>query len=118
MTLVFVYGTLKRGGVNHQALAGQRLVAEARTEPGFRLYLLDGYPGMVAAAAGGLSISGELWEVDGAALERLDELEGTASGLYARVAVRLLPPHAGLPVETYLYRRSIEGRTDLGTRFP
>jgi gamma-glutamylaminecyclotransferase len=116
MPAVFVYGTLKRGGENHRFLAGQRFLGEARTEPAFRLYLLDGYPGMVAGAPG-LSIAGEAWEVDAAALARLDELEGTAEGLYARVPVRLLAPHAGLAVETYLYLQGVAGRTDLGPRF-
>jgi len=117
MPLVFVYGTLKRGGENHRALAGQRFIGEARTEARFRLHLLDGYPGMVAAPVDGLSIEGEVWEVDGPGLERLDELEGTGMGLYARVPLRLLPPHGGLEVETYLYRQGVEGRPDLGTRF-
>jgi gamma-glutamylaminecyclotransferase len=116
MAHVFVYGTLKRGGENHRVLAGQGFVGAARTEPGYRLYQLDGYPGMVAAAPG-LAISGELWEVDAACLARLDELEGTAEGLYARVPVRLLPPHAAIAAETYLYRRGVEGRADLGQRF-
>ena len=117
MPLLFVYGTLKRGGENHRALSGQRFVGEARTEARFRLHLLDGYPGMVAVPAQGRSIEGEVWEVDGAALERLDELEGTGMGLYARVPVRLLPPHAELEVQTYLYGHAVQGRPDLGTRF-
>ena len=117
MALVFVYGTLKRGGENHRVLAGQRFVGEARTAPAYRLYQLEGYPGMVGAATGGRSIEGELWEVDLPALGRLDELEGTAAGLYAREPIRLLAPHAGLAVETYLYRQSLEGRTELGTRY-
>jgi len=116
MARVFVYGTLKRGGDNHRILAGQHFVGPARTEPAFHLYLLDGYPGMVAQAPG-LSVEGELWEVDPSCLERLDALEGTESGLYARVQIHLLPPHAGVAAETYLYQRSIEGRPDLGTRF-
>jgi gamma-glutamylaminecyclotransferase len=116
MTSIFVYGTLKSGGSNHRFLAGQRLVGTARTEPAFRLYQLDGYPGMVGAP-GGLSIEGEIWEVDAAALERLDELEGTAVGLYRRVPIHLLPPHHLLEVETYLCLQSMAGRRDLGTRF-
>jgi gamma-glutamylcyclotransferase (GGCT)/AIG2-like uncharacterized protein YtfP len=116
MPYVFVYGTLKRGGENHRVLAGQRFVGPARTEPAFRLYQLEGYPGMVEAP-GGLSIAGEIWEVDPGALRRLDELEGTDSGLYARVPIRLLPPHETTPVETYLYRQSVAGRRDLGTSF-
>ena len=116
MARVFVYGTLKRGGENHRVLAGQRFVGEARTEPVFRLYLLEGYPGMVGQAQG-LSIEGELWELDAACHARLDELEGLAEGHYATVPVPLLPPHAGAGAETYLYRRSVEGRTELGPRF-
>ena len=117
MTRVFVYGTLKRGGSNHHHLAGQQFVATARTPPAFRLYLLDGYPGLVASPENGRSIEGEIWEVDPAGLARLDELEGTAENLYARRPITLLPPHDTLAVETYLYRQSIEGRRDLGKRF-
>jgi gamma-glutamylaminecyclotransferase len=116
MTSIFVYGTLKRGGSNHRFLGGQRFVGTARTEPAFRLYQLDGYPGMVGAP-GGLSIEGEIWEVDDAALARLDELEGTAVGLYRRVPVTLLPPHHLLEVETYLCLQSMAGRRELGTQF-
>jgi gamma-glutamylcyclotransferase (GGCT)/AIG2-like uncharacterized protein YtfP len=116
MPYVFVYGTLKRGGDNHQELARQRFIGPARTAPAYRLYQLDGYPGMVEAPAG-LSIEGEIWEVDRDGLDRLDRLEGTDSGLYARVPIRLLPPHDNTPVEAYLYRRSVAGRRDLGTRF-
>jgi gamma-glutamylaminecyclotransferase len=117
MPLLFLYGTLKRGGSNHRHLAGQRFVGPARTRAVFRLHLLDGYPGMVAAGSGGRSIEGEIWEVDPGCLARLDALEGTAEGLYARAPVPLLPPHDALEVETYLYRRSVEGRRELGTKF-
>ncbi len=117
MSHVFVYGTLKRGGVNHGILAGQRFEGNANTEPAFRLHLLGGYPGMVAVVSGGLSIEGEIWEVDGPTLARLDELEETALGTYARVPIRLLPPDDVIAAETYLYLRSVEGRQDLGTRF-
>lgn len=42
--LLFVYGTLQRGRVNHGQLAGQRFVGPARTVPGFRLYDLGAIP--------------------------------------------------------------------------
>jgi gamma-glutamylcyclotransferase (GGCT)/AIG2-like uncharacterized protein YtfP len=116
MPYVFVYGTLKRGSDNHRELAGQRFVGPARTSPAFRLYQLNGYPGMVEAPDG-LSIEGELWEVDPGGLDRLDRFEGTDAGLYARVPIRLLPPLDTIQVETYLYRQSVAGRQDLGTRF-
>ena len=49
-TLVFVYGTRKRGGSNHHYLAGQTLIGTARTVAGFTLYSLGDYPGLVAEA--------------------------------------------------------------------
>ncbi|HEY0945250.1 MAG TPA: gamma-glutamylcyclotransferase family protein [Opitutaceae bacterium] len=116
MTRVFVYGTLKRGGSNHHHLAGQRFVGVGRTEPGFRLYDLGGYPGMVAVAAGekGKAIEGEIWDVGDDALAGLDELEGLAEGLYERMPVRLQAPFAGERIESYLYLRSVTGRRELG----
>ena len=117
MAFVFLYGTLKSGGVSHRFLAGQRLVGPSRTEPEYRLYRLDGYPGMVPAPGAGRSIEGEVWEVDPECLVRLDEWEGTSSGLFGRLPVRLVPPQDRLGAEAYLYLRSVEGRDDLGTRF-
>jgi gamma-glutamylcyclotransferase (GGCT)/AIG2-like uncharacterized protein YtfP len=118
VTRVFVYGTLKRGGSNHRLLSGQRFVGVARTRPEFRLYELDGYPGMVRGPGPGRSIEGELWEVDPPCLERLDDLEGLGTGLYAREPILLLPPHDGTPVQTYVYLRAVDGRTDLGEGYP
>jgi len=115
MSLVFVYGTLKRGGSNHAHLAGQSFLGEARTPPGFRLYALDGYPGMVRLPADRDGVTGELWSVSDECLARLDELEGLAEGLYRREPVTLLPPHADQAVATYIYARSITGRQDLGS---
>jgi gamma-glutamylcyclotransferase (GGCT)/AIG2-like uncharacterized protein YtfP len=116
--LVFVYGTLKRGGENHSFLAGQTFVGEARTVPGFCLYELEGYPGMVARSDERDGVVGEVWSVTAAALRELDELEGTAVGLYRRERIQLLPPYAGFAVETYLYAREIAGRRKIGSSWP
>jgi gamma-glutamylaminecyclotransferase len=117
VTRLFLYGTLRRGGVSHHLLAGQRFLGPARTRAEFRLYELDGYPGMAAAAAEGRSIEGEVWEVDPECLARLDRWEGVDEGLYAREAVPLLEGPPGGPAEAYLYRRSVAGKRDLGTAF-
>lgn len=119
MTRLFVYGTLKRHGSNHRFLAGQHFIGTARTQAGFRLYDLGGYPGLVATAPGdgGRSIEGEVWEVDDDALARLDAFEGLDEGLYERVPVPLQAPHEAGRVEAYLYLRSIAGRRDLGERW-
>jgi gamma-glutamylaminecyclotransferase len=111
---IFVYGSLKRGFSNHSLLIGQRFVAAARTQPSFKLYALGDFPGMVEASEGGRSIEGEIWAVDSACLARLDLLEDTAHGLYARAPIPLLPPNDRLLVEGYLYRLDVTGRRDCG----
>lgn len=116
---VFVYGTLKRGGSNHLLIARQRFLDVARTRPDYRLYALQGYPGLVKTTAGqGLSIEGEVWAVDTQCLKNLDQLEGLDEGLYSRELVPLLPPHDALSVEGYLYLLSIAGRKEVGTHWP
>jgi gamma-glutamylaminecyclotransferase len=112
-TLVFVYGTLKRGGENHGWIAQQQFVAEAITAPLYRMYDLGGYPGMVRSSEG-LSIQGEIWSVDEAGLARLDVLEDTDGGEYGRVRVQLEGEFSTQPVEGYIYLRSIEGRREVG----
>ncbi|HXA15181.1 MAG TPA: gamma-glutamylcyclotransferase family protein [Opitutaceae bacterium] len=116
-TLVFVYGTLKRGGSNQHYLAGQKFIGVARTTPGFRLFDLGQYPGMVPVADDRNGVSGEVWAVEIDCLEHLDVLEGIAEGLYRREPVPLLPPFAERKVETYFYARSVEGRRDIGGEY-
>lgn len=118
MTRVFVYGTLKRGGSNHSFLAAQSFLGAVRTAPGYILYSLGDYPGMVRHPGDTAGVTGELWAVDDAGLKQLDLLEGVAEGLYERVSLRLAPPFADQPVETYLYLRSLEGRTAIGAVWP
>jgi gamma-glutamylaminecyclotransferase len=115
MTQVFVYGTLKRGYRNHHWLAGQKFVSEARTMPGYTLYALGEYPGMVRAEKDIDGVSGELWQVTPEALAGLDQLEGLAEGLYERVSIKLAAPVVDEPVETYLYLRSLAGHPALGS---
>jgi len=113
--LIFVYGTLKRGCANHHFLAEQEFVGEARTAPGFRLFNLGGYPGMVAKADDRDGVAGEVWSVDAAALVRLDGLEGVADGVYRREPVPLLPPFADRGIEGYLYALSVADRREIGS---
>ena len=105
MHLLFVYGTLKRGCKNHPHIADQRLVGEACTAPGYRLYNLGDYPGLVADTTATDGVTGEVWEVDAAALARLDDFEGVAEVLYRRIQVKLVAPFDHTEVETYLYAR-------------
>jgi len=118
MTTLFIYGTLKRGGSNHLYLAGQRYLGPARTGPGFTLYSLGDYPGMVRAPGDTAGVTGELWVVDDACLAELDRLEGLDEGLYERVDVLLAPTHLADSAQTYLYLRPHHGLAPLGSEWP
>ncbi len=114
MKFLFVYGTLKRGSANHGQMAGQRFVAEARTIPGYRLFDVGGYPGLVVWPADREGVTGEIWLVSPAALLRLDRFEGVSEGLYRRETVALAGPPEDKPIEGYVYARSVEGLRPVG----
>lgn len=111
---IFVYGTLKRGHSNHGYLQGQRFIATAATLPRYRLHDLGGYPGMVMDAHSGISIQGEIWEVDAACLAKLDHLEDVEGGEYSREIIPLLPPHDADLVQGYRYLREVSSARDIG----
>ncbi len=119
--LLFVYGTLKRGGANHGWMAGQTYLGEAITGPGMTLYSLGDYPGLVAEPSDREGVRGELWAVDDAALARLDEFEGVAEGLYAREPARLADYPRGMTrveasrAELYRYLRKVDRRARIGS---
>jgi len=110
-TLLFVYGTLKRGCCNQHRLAGQGFVAAARTLPLYRLYRIDWHPGLVATEPG-IAVEGELWSVDERTLRQLDEYEGVPEW-FDRRPVRL----AGNVerAEAYFYQGDVSGKDDCGS---
>jgi gamma-glutamylcyclotransferase (GGCT)/AIG2-like uncharacterized protein YtfP len=73
--LLFVYGTLKRGGVRHGPLAKQRFLGTVRTAPGYALWDLGAYPGLTPSDDGA-RVGGELYEVERSLLGLLDAVEG------------------------------------------
>jgi gamma-glutamylaminecyclotransferase len=102
MTRVFVYGTLLRGEPNHPVLGGCLLVAQARTRSEFTFHSLGGFPGMIRGSdIDHQVVIGEIYEVDRAALDRLDRLEGHPS-FYERTEIVL---ECGSVVQTYLLAR-------------
>ena len=111
---LFLYGTLKRGLSNHRYMVGQRFLGEARTAPCYRMVDCGGYPGMIAVEKDGLSVRGEVWEVDEACRAELDVLEDVAHGLYALEPVKLLAPFDTGEVRTYVYRWPVAGLPDAG----
>ena len=114
-SLLFVYGTLKRGCGNHRYLADQTFVADARTVPGYQLYDLGGYPGIAREPGDAEGVTGEVWSVTEEGLLRLDRFEGVHEGLYRREAIPLLAPFADQRVEAYVSPLSLEGRRKVGS---
>jgi gamma-glutamylcyclotransferase (GGCT)/AIG2-like uncharacterized protein YtfP len=71
---LFVNGTLMRGDVLHGNLEGARFLGEAQTAPRYRLFSIgDVHPGMVPATNDGVSVAGEIYELE---LEHLERLVG------------------------------------------
>jgi gamma-glutamylaminecyclotransferase len=88
--LLFVYGSLKRGGRHHEELAGAPFVGPAETEPGYRLEALAGteYLALVPAPSGAApsTVTGELFLVEESRLPALDAFEGDG---YRRAEVKI-----------------------------
>ena len=114
--LVFVYGTLMRGGCRAGALAGQQFVGPGKTEPRYRMYNCGEFPGLVEAD-NGRAIEGELWRVTPACLARLDDVEGVSLALYARRPIAMQPPYERELVQGYLYLHEVSGLCDAGHRW-
>lgn len=108
--VLFIYGTLKRGCSNHALLADQKFIGPAATVPGYRLFLVADYPGMVRDRTATRGVQGELWSVDRTKLAELDAFEGLPEKLYRRDQVMLLSPHEKHRAQTYLYLRNVRGR--------
>jgi len=116
-SLLFFYGTLKRGCCNHGQLGGQTFVGMAQTAPGFALFDLGGYPGIASRRAGSAGVIGEVWSVDPAALARLDAFEGVSEGLYRRDRIALVPPFAAAVVEAYFPVLAVTDRPEIGSEW-
>jgi gamma-glutamylaminecyclotransferase len=113
-TVLFVYGTLKRGLGNHHLLAGQEFLGEAETEPRYRVIDLRRYPGLIVDEANGLAVKGELWNVTATCIEALDDFE-EAAGLFVRKPVRI--PGRGL-VHAYFWNCTLPSNARSGDRWP
>lgn len=92
--LVFVYGTLKRGFPNYPAyMHAAQFVGICRTAEKYPLVLSGErhVPCMLDTPGKGSPVSGELYRVDGAGLQRLDDLEAVGRpGGYRRRALEVL----------------------------
>lgn len=86
--LVFVYGTLRRGGLRSmpELFPGSKFVGDARA--GGSLYDLGPHPFLLLEESGS-SVVGEVYEVDGELLKRLDDVESSADYLRRQTEVSL-----------------------------
>ena len=79
---VFVYGTLKRGGANHDVMVGANgiFLCEAKTKA-LRRLIVEGLPYLCdGPAEDGHQVEGEIFEIpDEHGLDKIDALEGNGS---------------------------------------
>ncbi|MCU7844333.1 MAG: gamma-glutamylcyclotransferase [Candidatus Thiodiazotropha sp. (ex Monitilora ramsayi)] len=100
---VFVYGTLRRGEVNHHLMSGAKYCGGHVTLPRYRMIHLGAYPGVVEG--GNTAIVGEIFRVNGQQLVQLDRLED-----YPRLYNRKLIPTPWGSAWIYTYRGVRNGR--------
>ncbi len=117
MTRIFVYGSLKRGYALHHLVARQKVIGVASTMPLYRIFDLGDYPGLIEWPEG-LSIDGEVYDVEMDCLRKLDDVEGVNEGCYARRAIFLQPPFDGQTVHAWFWLGSISGLRDCGNSWP
>lgn len=108
MHRVFVYGSLMRGFGNHVLLQDQTFIGNA-TVAEFALHSLGGFPAAVPDDGNAGDIRGEVYEVDDAALARLDRLEGHPT-FYERQDVEVWSENLNgyLPAQMYVYQHHVD----------
>ncbi|EXB99714.1 hypothetical protein L484_023243 [Morus notabilis] len=101
-TLIFTYGTLKRGFQNHTLmhdLISHNDAVFLGTHLTLQSYPLvcgpHGIPYLINLPGPGHRIRGELYSVTGRCLARLDDLEGIAIGHYERLPIRVVRERDG-----------------------
>ena len=98
-TLVFVYGTLKEGFANFHINGGMRRQGEYETVKRFPLYVIGDYyiPWLIDQEDEGSQVRGQLFEVDKAAMIRMDELEMLGEpGWFTRRDIQVKPAESSV----------------------
>jgi gamma-glutamylaminecyclotransferase len=114
-TVLFVYGTLKRGQRNHRLIADQHFLGEAITEPFYRVIDLGPHPGLIVDHTNGLALRGELWAVSECCLAELDEFE-EVPGPFVRLAVSI--PGRKETVYAYFLNKPVPAGANSGAEWP
>ena len=86
--LVFVYGTLRRGGARSMSIRfpDSRFIADAKVSGS--LYDLGAYPGLILNESNSLVV-GEVYEVDDEILNELDDFEASSNYWRKQVEISL-----------------------------
>jgi len=99
--MVFVYGTLRRGGSNQWRMAQARFMVEGSVRG--RLYRIDWFPGFLADENAG-QVRGEIFMVDTDTMAALDEFEGSEYRR-AKIAVENVDAtDAGSIIEAWIWQ--------------
>ena len=103
---LFVYGTLKKGHLNHKLLVDGRKIADGYTVKTFLMMDTGEFP-VVFERGNGLAamlpITGELYEIEDYMLEALDRLEDLG-GMYDRSIFQIRTAAEVIPAIMYVGR--------------
>jgi gamma-glutamylcyclotransferase (GGCT)/AIG2-like uncharacterized protein YtfP len=118
---VFVYGTLRRGQSNHALLETSRFIGEAATLSSYWMITTGVFPIVLDAVSAdfgfpALSVAGEIYHVDDAALKQLDRLEREGVAYDRKVtdvyeAGHKVKAHIYVGVADYWHRRRLPAWT-------
>lgn len=121
--LLFVYGTLLSGLSNHHHMQGATCLGPATMQGA--LFDLGDYPAMSLIGDSATPVGtvlGELYQIDAAQWQRLDDLEevdpaSVENSMYLRVSADVTwlatdTPQA-LRAQVYVYNRSLKGRLQI-----
>ena len=112
LTVLFVYGTLRRGLRLHHHLQGAVYLGEARIAGS--LYDIGTYPGLLVNPSPGW-VSGELFKVDEEMIQSLDAVEEynpeepERSEYLRRVVTVWTPTVVPMKAVTYIFNRDVQG---------
>lgn len=97
MSILFTYGTLKKGFKNHKLIENSKYIDTGKIV-GFDLYDLGPFPGI---KEGTEEVFGEIYEIDRETLKRIDRLESEGI-LYNRETVDVVTEDSHLTAMTYI----------------
>jgi gamma-glutamylaminecyclotransferase len=109
MDQLFVYGSLKEGFPNFHVNRGRRIAGHFVTTVPYPFYLVDGgLPCLLNQPGQGLTVRGQVFEVDSAALAAMDQLERLGEpGGYTRERITVQSLDTGAtPHEVWVYCQS------------